>query len=311
MVASSPLIIGNAGDEHAAAVADNLRARSVEPLLIDVGTLETTPYSLCDGALTLHAPDGDVRVTLGPPTRGWIRRLAPPLWRPGVTLGSADSAIRGAWSSLIAAVAGAPGVTWLTPLERLLLRENKLLQADTARRLGIPTPVTAVSSRRDLLPASLGDQLVVKPLGRSHYTDEAGAEQVVWTRDVSRDSPILDWLPGAPFIAQTRLYAERHLRAVTVEHKSWICELCADGLPVDWRREQAAHESFLVTSEPSVGRDAVRIADALGIGYSSQDWIVSDGIPHLIDLNPAGQWLFLPDEVASAITSAIASWLIL
>jgi hypothetical protein len=271
--------------------------------------LESTPYSLTDGVLTLHQPDGDVRVTLAPPTRGWIRRLAPPLWRPGATLGSESAAIRGAWSTLIASIAGSVGVAWLTPLERLFLRENKVLQVETAQRLAIPTPATAVCSHRDLLPASLGDDLVVKPLGRGHYTDTAGTEQVVWTTEIARDSPILDRLAGAPFIVQTRLNAERHLRAVTVRDRCWVCELAAGDLPVDWRSDASAHDSFVATSEPVVERDAIRIAEALGAGYSSQDWIVTNAVPHLIDLNPAGQWLFLPEETASAITRAIAAWL--
>jgi hypothetical protein len=46
------------------------------------------------------------------------------------------------------------------------------------------------------------------------------------------------------------------------------------------------------------------------VGYSSQDWIVTaTGVSHFIDLNPAGQWLFLPNPGAREITDAIAEWL--
>jgi hypothetical protein len=242
--------------------------------------------------------------------RGWVRRLAPPLWRPGLALGSEAAAIRGAWTALIAAVASSPDIAWLTPVERLFLRENKLLQAAAARRSGIQMPPTVVCSHRDLIPASLGDSLIVKPLGRAQYTDAGGTEQVVWTHEVDRHSPLLDRLSGAPFIVQMRLRAERHLRVVTVRDRCWVCELPAGDLPVDWRREEAAHHAFLAASEAAVERDALRMADALGVGYSSQDWIVSDGLPHFIDLNPAGQWLFLPEPAASAVTEAIAGWLV-
>jgi glutathione synthase/RimK-type ligase-like ATP-grasp enzyme len=278
-------------------------------VLVDASVLEMGEYSVSDGVLTLESKDGAVEVSLRPPTRGWIRRLAPPLWRRCVTLGTEDAAIRSAWSALIGAVAGAPGVGWLTPLEHLFLRENKLLQVEVAQRLGISTPPTAVCSDRDLLPAVLGDELVVKPLGRSHFTDPAGTEQVVWTRGIDRNSDVLARLAGAPFIVQTRLDAERHLRAVTVSDQCWVCELSARDLPVDWRRDATAHDSFVVASAPEVERDAVRMANALGVGYSSQDWIVSNGIPFFIDLNPAGQWLFLPEAAASVVTGTIATWL--
>jgi hypothetical protein len=110
---------------------------------------------------------------------------------------------------------------------------------------------------------------------------------------------------------QSRLTAERHLRAVTVKDQCWVCELAAGDLPVDWRRDEAAHDAFVAADERGVERDALRLAGAFGVGYSSQDWIVSDGVAHFIDLNPAGQWLFLPEPVASGTTSAIAQWLTL
>jgi glutathione synthase/RimK-type ligase-like ATP-grasp enzyme len=278
-------------------------------VVIDVTTFETTPYALSGDALTLDSHGLDIRVLLRAPMRGWIRRLAPPLWRPGVTLGSEEAAIRGAWTSFVAAVAGSANVVWLTPLERLFLRENKVLQVEIAQRLGIPTPPTVVCSHRDLIPSALGDELVVKPLGRAQYTDAGGTEQVVWTREINRDSQVLDLLAGAPFIVQARLHAERHLRVVTVRDQCWLCELPADELPIDWRRNEAAHDAFVAAEDHDVERHALRVAEALGVGYSSQDWIVSDGVAHFIDLNPAGQWLFLPEPAGSDITSAVAKWL--
>jgi len=305
----SPLIIGSADDEHAAAVAGALRARDSEPVYVDVAKLEATAYSLSQGTLTLHQATGDIRMMLDSSTRGWIRRLAPPHWRRSVTLGSKEAAIRGAWTALLAAVAGALEVAWLTPLDRLLMRENKVLQACAADRLGIPTPALAIVSDPALIPLELGERLVVKPLGSAVYTEREGGEQVVWTQEVSRDSPVLDRLAGAPFVIQSRLDADRHLRVVTVDRQSWVCELTASDLPLDWRREERAHRSFVAASAPMVGRDAVRLATALGIGYSSQDWIVANGVAYFVDLNPAGQWLFLPNDVACSVTNAIASWL--
>lgn len=236
--------------------------------------------------------------------------MAPPHWRRGVELGSQPAAIRSAWTALVTAVAGRTEIAWLTPLERLLLRENKMLQIAVANRLGIITPTTAVVSDPALIPAELGNQLVVKPLGAANYTDPERAEQVVWANPVDRDSVVLNQLAGAPFILQTHLEAERHLRVVTVGRSVWTCELMAEGLPIDWRREETAHESFVAASEPAVEDDAMRLAAALGIGYSSQDWIMTGGVGNFVDLNPAGQWMFLPDEVASAVTDAIALWLI-
>jgi len=183
------------------------------------------------------------------------------------------------------------------------------VQAAAANRLGIQTPKTVVVSERSQIPVALGQEFVVKPLGSSSYSGSDGIEQVVWTQNVSRDSALLDLLPAAPFILQARLKAERHLRVVTVSEQAWACELAADGLPLDWRRDEAAHDSFLPTLEPEVERKALQLSAALGLGYSSQDWITTKDGSFFIDLNPAGQWMFLPQEISSAITEAIATWL--
>jgi hypothetical protein len=303
------LIIGNAEDEHAAAVADAIRATSIEPMLVDVARLENMSYSLRGDRLEVWRDGSHEQVTLGGSTRGWIRRLAPPHWRRGVTLGTEEAAVRGAWTALLTVIAGAADVLWLTPLERLMLRENKLLQQTIATRLGIDVPATAVVSDRTQIPTEWGTPIVVKPLGAGNYSDESGAERIVWAQELDRDSPLLGLLAAAPFLLQRRLDAERHLRVVTVRDHSWACELTGER-PLDWRRDEEAHHSFVAVAEPAVQQNAVRLADALGVGYSSQDWIVADdGVPHFVDLNPAGQWLFLPDDVGTEITQAIASWL--
>ena len=53
----------------------------------------------------------------------------------------------------------------------------------------------------------------------------------------------------------------------------------------------------------------MQLADALKVGYSSQDWVVGEGQPYFLDLNPGGQWLFLPDPTSADVTEAIAAWL--
>jgi glutathione synthase/RimK-type ligase-like ATP-grasp enzyme len=253
--------------------------------------------------------DEPAEIKLGSPTRGWVRRLAPPRWRRGTEAGTEQAAVRSAWSALLSAIASAADISWLSPLERLFLRENKLVQDAAAHRLGIQTPKTVVVSDRSQIPAALGQEFVVKPLGSSSYSGSEGSERVVWSQIVSRDSALLDRLPAAPFILQARLQAKRHLRVVTVSKQVWACELPAEDLPLDWRRDEAAHDSFLPTSEPDVERKALQLSSALGLGYSSQDWITTEDGAFFIDLNPAGQWMFLPQEVSSAITEAIATWL--
>ena len=57
-------------------------------------------------------------------------------------------------------------------------------------------------------------------------------------------------------------------------------------------------------------RKALNLSRALGLGFTSQDWIVVlEGEAWFIDGNPAGQWLLVPPEVCDPVTAALALWL--
>lgn len=305
---SDALIVGSEGDEHVQAVL-----RAVDGLdhvaVLDVASLERDRYLLDGDRLVLERDAREVELDLQG-ARGWVRRLSPPSWRPGTVAGSRQAAERSAQVSLAVALGSHPGVSWLTPYPRLVAAENKLRQGWHARRLGLPTPRTTVTNDPRRLPRALGEEVVVKPLGPGHFVDAAGEAHVVWAQTLERDDERLQALRGAPFLLQERLVALRHLRVVTCGRRAWSCQLDAHGLPVDWRRDEAAHHAFTPASEPGVEERALRLAHDMGLGYSSQDWIDTGAATYFVDLNPAGQWLFLPEPVNQAISQAVAEHLL-
>lgn len=219
--------------------------------------------------------------------------------------------MRASWVTLLAGICEIVAGPWLTSLSDLWRAENKLVQLSVAQSLGLNVPRTCVVGHRDLIPAVLGDRVVVKPLGPGAFTSEGGEPQAVFARLLDRDAPELETLGAAPFLVQEHLRAAAHLRIVTVDRRAWVSALDAPR-ELDWRQDNDAHHSF----EPSghyadVASDAVDMAHAIKVGYSSQDWIVThDRGAFFLDLNPGGQWLFLPNPVATDATRAIASWLL-
>jgi hypothetical protein len=289
-----------------AALAD----RAVPAVQLDVSLLERTPYALTDEGVVLSAAQGDVMIPADGPVRGWLRRLAPPDWRREVAPSSHAGAVRASWIALLVGIAHACAINWLSEIERLFIAENKVAQWAVARALGIATPSSAVVSERSRIPSAMGERLVAKPLGPGQFEDRKGRALAVFASDLTRDAPELEALAGAPFLIQELLEAETHLRIATVVERTWVCALDAEGLPADWRRVDRAHDAF----EPShdygdVAAAAVELTKKLGVRYSSQDWVIARGESYFLDLNPGGQWLFLPEPVASEVTAAIAEWL--
>ncbi len=196
-------------------------------------------------------------------------------------------------------------VDWLTPPHVLQRSEVKGYQLAVANSLGLRIPKTIVTSDARRARRFVRDhgRVVVKPIRyglvsndppRVAFTTEVGPEQL-------RD------LGGVPVILQELMEASTHLRVVTVERAAFVAALTTEDL--DWRLKTENHQRFVVAdgAHPRVADDALRVASALGLGYSSQDWIVSrSGESVFLEANPNGQWLFLDDTYNGRITEALA-----
>jgi hypothetical protein len=285
------------------AVLEALRRRGRDAVVFDVASLAGS--SLNDDGLLLGGAVQRSGTWVG---RGWIRRWAPDGWATGVGVGTRGAACAAAWLGLLTAAVRTAPTTWLTGADDLAATENKLVQYAHARRLGISVPRTLIAADVATVRASLGDDVLIKPLGPGHFTDDAGVAHVVFAQPLPHDITDAE-LKSAPFLLQQRLEAIEHLRVVTVSHRSWCARLGAAGRPVDWRTQDEAHTSFEPATRPQVQAQAEQLAAALKLGYSSQDWIVTQDGPHILDVNPGGQWLFLPAEVHEQVTDAVAAWL--
>jgi glutathione synthase/RimK-type ligase-like ATP-grasp enzyme len=226
-----------------------------------------------------------------------------------VVLESKQAAEKASWLALLGGAIRTEGVRWLSSPEQSVAAENKVVQLAAAARIGVRTPRTVISTD----PESIAgwDRVVVKPLGPGDYVDSTGQGRAVFTSRLTERELSTTGRFTCPFIFQEEVAARTHYRVVTVGKRSWYAALDARGLPVDWRATAEAHESF----EPAAAPEAIRVGaldlcNALAVGFSSQDWVVDfAGEAFFLDLNPAGQWMFLPRSISEPVTNAIADWL--
>lgn len=300
------LVIGEPDDPHVAAVLERLR---LEPLVIDAHSLRTRPYVLDDRGLTVAGDGKPLTVSPDAEVRGWVRRVVPDFWLRSVRADSLQAAEASGWTSLLAAILQLSSVTWLTPVGAITRAENKLTQAAAASKVGVRTPRTIVTNDASFLAQSFEGEVVIKPLGAGHYV-EGDIPYVVHATAAMASTVTTDTLRVAPFLVQQSLRARRHWRVVTVGGEVWSAALEAEGYPLDWRRDPRAHSSFVDVMPPlDIETGALSTAEQLKLGYSSQDWIETDGGVYLVDVNPSGQWLFLPESIGAAVALAIANWL--
>ena len=299
-----PLLVGSESDAHLRTVADRLRERDVAPVVFDADSLTRVGYSLSPHQLVI---DGAVIADEG---RAWLRRAAPSQWSSGDRVGSvADVSFR-ARVRLIAAIARHGNREWVTGIDALQAAEDRIHQLAVACRLGIATPPTIVSSDPTEITVALGGDAVIKPLATGAFVNAEGEPPAVHTTPLTADLLVSGDFGAAPFVAQTRIEVRQHLRVVTAGSVAMTAALDAGMWPLDWRVAEEAHHSWRRQESPEVEAQAVRLAAELCVGFSSQDWLVPvSGPPMFIDLNPAGQWMFLPQDVADPITEHIVSFL--
>lgn len=302
------ILVGERGDPHVEAVAELLPARGT--VVIDATTLSDGLRSLDPVRTVLVDVVGStVDVSSGRHARGWLRRLAPAGWDHGTVLGGHDAAVLSSRLVLLAALLRDPSLTLVTPVDELFAAENKLVQYRAACETGIRYPTTLISGNVVDLAERLGEPFVLKPLGPGNFEDHL-RQNVVYVRPVFAADVAGAGLLDAPFLAQRLIRAKAHLRVVTVHDQAWVTELDGTELPVDWREHRPAHRAFKVSNGwTEVENAAVQLAAHLGVGFSSQDWVVDNDGPAFLDLNPGGQWLFLPDSVTTSVARALADWL--
>lgn len=199
----------------------------------------------------------------------------------------------------------ASDIKWLNGPRDVERAEFKILQLTTARELGLSIPPTLVtnSAKTAARFASEYPSVVVKPV-RYGLVSSGHDARVAWTSRTSRQELLS--LRGPPVLLQMQLHTESHLRVVTVADRSFISQLRTEQL--DWRSDLDNHQRFRALSRgtmPEVEAGAVAIADALHVGYSSQDWVVdAESQAWFLDLNPSGQWLFVDAAHRGRITQA-------
>lgn len=299
------LIIGNKLDLHVQAVTSSMAAQDCGPaVLVDVESLAQGTFTLTTSELEIEGQ----RVNLRVPEKGWLRRYAPSKWGAGVASGSQEAAINRSYLSLVGSVARLGHREWLTTLEAMLRAEDRLVQLEVAASLNIFIPKSIVTSSAERAIDELGDRFIVKPVSLAYFETSSGP-MAVYTNEIDSRTALGLNFGEVPFVAQEIIEVEKHLRVVTVQDTAWVAQLSASGRPIDWRQQESAHHEWQVTTNDDCERDALRLASEFGLGFSSQDWLMRGRDLFFIDLNPGGQWLFLPEEISTGVTASIAKFL--
>jgi MvdD family ATP-grasp ribosomal peptide maturase len=197
--------------------------------------------------------------------------------------------------------------------------ENKQLQIQIARELGLETPRTLITNDPEAVRAFAGtceSGLITKMLS-SFAIQEDEAEKVVFTNRVrAEDLNDLDGLRLCPMTFQEEVSKALELRVTIVGERVFAASIDSQAsarAAQDWRRDGVqlinAWQHYQLPSE--VEEKLLRLMDYFELNYGAADLILTPEGRHVfLEVNPSGEFFWLEQAPGLPISDAIADVLL-
>ncbi|MBB5925307.1 ATP-grasp ribosomal peptide maturase [Streptomyces echinatus] len=207
-------------------------------------------------------------------------------------------------------LAALPGARYLNHPWRNRDAEHKPAQLATAAACGFTVPPTLITNDPDRARTFAADHgpVVYKPLRETEYADGTGRALTVWMEDVTPDQ-IDHRIRHTAHLFQQRVRKTADIRLTAVgDH---LTAVRIDGSPgIDWRRHYDHLTYTPVPVPPEIAKGVRGYLDAFRLVFGAFDFgLDHDGVWHLYECNPNGQWAWFPDHIIRPVTRAIADHL--
>lgn len=203
---------------------------------------------------------------------------------------------------------------WVNHPHRNAVADYKPCALATAVRCGLSVPRTLITNSPDAARAFIrtlpGQVAAYKPLGASAPRGADGTVEAVWTSPVAANEITPD-VARTAHLFQEWITKAFEVRLTVVGEGMFAAEVHAgsEASRLDFRRDYEALTYRVCPVPELVARGVRALMSAFHLRYAALDFLVNpDGAWHLVDLNPNGQWGFVPelrDPIASALVDLL------
>lgn len=248
--------------------------------------------------------DGDKRLDLSDVSSIWYRRM-----RYGGKLPETldkqhrNAAIQECRTSVRGMIASLKGFHF-DRMSDVDLANNKQLQLQVAKQVGLETPRTLTTNNPDAVKQFALEcktqGIITKMLSSFAIYDEKGAEFVVFTNPVSdEDLQQLEGLQFCPMTFQEKVPKMLELRTIIVGHQVFTAAIDSQGLEGsihDWRKEgQALINAWQLYHLPTeIEQKLLKLLTYFGLNYGAIDIILTPDSRYIfLEVNPVGEFFWL------------------
>jgi glutathione synthase/RimK-type ligase-like ATP-grasp enzyme len=305
-------VVSHAVDDHAAAVARALFALGSSLQLIDLGAFPVKmglSFTIDGQGVTTSLIEEGRTVDLGAIGVIWWRRPQPHTLDAGLdpsvaafTYSECHEAMAGALQSL--------HTHWVNSPAADEVAHHKPLQLAVAQQVGLSVPRTLITNDPDEARIFITEE----GSGRTIYkTFLAQEEHWRETRVVGADEiGSIDSVRHAPVIFQRFIEAEADLRITVFGEDIQVAEIIAseNSYRYDYRVDLEAVTIRPATLPSQIKRKLIELMRRLGLVYGAIDMRrTADGDYVFLEINPAGEFLFVELRSGLRLTEAMAALL--
>jgi glutathione synthase/RimK-type ligase-like ATP-grasp enzyme len=309
------LVIAQEADAHTQAVVREIESLGGDVAIADLSDFpqrsQLNIHYTCCGERRFELSIGGQARDLGEVSAGWWRRPQQP--RVSATIASethrlfalneAAEALAGLWHAL--------EVFWVNDPALDHVAHRKITQLRVAQQCGFRLPDTLISNDPDrarLFIDRHGYRNVVYK-AFSALEDEWRETRLLRPEELS----LLENVQYAPVIFQEYVEAAYDLRITLVGDAVFAAAIHSQetSYPVDFRMDMASAEIKPVDLPPEVEAQLRTYLRVLGLQYGAVDMrLRPDGEYVFLEINPAGQWLFVEEATKQPIASTLAQLLV-
>lgn len=308
-------VISHAEDLHASTVLSHLQRAGADSVRLDTGQVPKTA-----SVTSRHTPEDPWQATWTDAGGGHdLTRIRVAWWRRPLPYGLHDDLVgvedRGfAYAECDAAVAGlwaCLDATWVNDPDRDAAASRKVWQLKTAAALGLRVPRTCITND----PEQARAFVAAEPAGGVIYKPFGGTEATWRETRVLRpgDAELLDHVRFAPVIFQERIPGGLDIRATIVGTDVYAAEIRAheSAYEVDFRMDAQVPDRIHRHELPAqVTERLLAYQRRAGLVYGAADLrLTPQGEYVFLEVNPAGQWLFVELATELPISAAMAGLL--
>jgi glutathione synthase/RimK-type ligase-like ATP-grasp enzyme len=197
---------------------------------------------------------------------------------------------------------------WINPLFSTIRGERKLYQLSLANRIGLKTPLTLVTNDPQKIKEFITNkQAIIKPISHGLQITNRGSFSM-YTNSITQ-SDILDnsQLYEVPSFIQEQIENKNDIRVTIIDKSIFAVAIRKEPAEeIDWRKPNIKKAYSLINLPDILCKKLLRLNMELGLRYSAIDLIQTPTDDFVfLEVNPAGEWVWLERELDLSISSQI------